>query len=76
MMPDPHWGLLHLRDLGENRWNVDCLSIYSAGDETKALTELAQSWRPSELRWLDAETQQDLMQVPGHLPGRVLRLFW
>lgn len=25
MMPDPSWGLLHLRDLAENTWNVDCL---------------------------------------------------
>lgn len=76
MMPDPTWGLLPLRDLGENKWNVDCLYIYSSGDETKPLTELAQSWHPIELMWLDEEAQSDLMRVPEQLPQRVLRLFW
>jgi hypothetical protein len=76
MMPDPSWGLLHLRDLAENRWNVDCLYIYASNDETKALTELAQSWQPTELMWLDEEAQRGLMRVQDQLPRRVLRLFW
>jgi hypothetical protein len=75
-MPDPTWGLLHLRDLDENEWNVDCLYIYSSHDETKPLTELAQSWQPTELMWLDEEAQKELMRVPEQLPRRVLRLFW
>ncbi len=76
MMPDPTWGLLHLRDLGKNRWNADCLYIYAADTETKALTALAQSWCPTELMWIDEEAQKNLMRVPEPLPGRVLRLFW
>jgi hypothetical protein len=76
MMPDPAWGLLHLRDLGENKWNVDCLYIYATNDESKALTELAQSWTPTELMWIDPEALGNLMRVPERLPRRVLRLFW
>lgn len=76
MMPDPSWGLLHLRDLAENTWNVDCLYLYASHDEAKVLTELAQSWQPTELMWLAEEAQKDLMRVPERLPRHVLRLFW
>lgn len=76
MMPDPSWRLLHLRDLGENRWNVDCLSIYSSGNDDGALTELAQAWMPTELMWLDGNYQAEAMRVPTSLSRRVLRLFW
>jgi hypothetical protein len=76
MMPDPAWALLHLRDLGENKWNVDCLYIFSAGQDNIALTELAQTWMPTELMWLDDEYQKEMMRVPDRLMRRVLRLFW
>ncbi len=76
MMPDPNWGLLHLRDLGENKWNVDCLYIYSSEKDDGALTELAQAWMPTELMWLDEEYQTEMMRVPTSLSRRVLRLFW
>lgn len=76
MLPDPSWGLLPLRDLGANRWNVDCLYIYASSSDLAPLNELAQSWGPTELMWLDPEKQKDLMRVPDIPTQRVLRLFW
>ncbi len=76
MMPDPNWSLLHLRDLSENKWNVDCLYIYASGEDLGPLNDLVIPWMAKELLWLDAHEQMHMMRVPEELPKRVLRLFW
>lgn len=47
-------GLVKLRDLPENIWNVSTLYILT-GIKSDQLYQLALSWNPSSIRWIEGK---------------------
>ena len=68
-------GLIKLRDIQSNDWNVDTLYITTTGVNDVKLEELAEDWSADEVEYLTPdEASHELGQWPA--PSKVLRIWW
>ena len=68
-------GLIKLRDIHNNDWNVDTLYITTTGVNDVKLEELAEEWGADEIGYLSSDAASDALgQWPA--PCRLLRIWW
>lgn len=76
-MLDEHMPLLALRDMKHNFYNADTLYILSSGKDDQKLEQLAKTWRPDSIEWIEGD---DAMRLLGMYDKskkiRILRLWW
>jgi hypothetical protein len=65
--------LIKLRDLQEDIWNVNTLYILT-GMKSDQLYELALSWNPSSLRWIEGEEATD--RLGAYVSGDYILCLW
>jgi len=67
--------LIKLRDIENDKWNVDTLFILTTGVNDVKLEELAHEWCADEIKYLsDEEAKHALGQ--SYPLGRVLSIWW
>jgi hypothetical protein len=72
---DSHAGLVHLRDLPDNRWNVSLMYIMAPNEEdAKQLEKLAETWNADTIEVMSEEDSDDLLG--GCDDERVVVVWW
>jgi hypothetical protein len=73
-----HWGLIKLRDLPRNRWNVDDLFILTDSIErARELQKIAEDeqWQADNVRLIENESERMEALGMSH-PGYIVSLWW
>jgi len=67
--------LLALRDMPQNIYNADTLYIIPSGEDDEKLVQLAETWRPDSIDWLEGQEAGRLLGYYGR-SVRILVLWW
>lgn len=68
-------GLIKLRDIGNDYWNVDTLYVLSTGKDDVKLEELAESWLADEYGFLKPEEASSRLGT-SHSTGKIMWVWW
>jgi hypothetical protein len=72
---DSHAGLVHLRDLPDNRWNVSLMYIMAANEgKAQQIEKLADTWNADTVEVLSEEDSNDLLG--GSDDERIVVVWW
>ena len=72
---DSHAGLVHLRDLPDNRWNVSLMYLMAPNeDKAHQIEKLAEKWNADTIETLNQEDSDDLLG--GCDDERVVVVWW
>ena len=66
-------GLVKLRDLDQDVWNVDTLYVLSSGRDDESLEALARTWKPDALGWQEGDEAGSAL---GVFDGRRILVGW
>lgn len=71
----PKIDLIKLRDISDDRWNVDTLFLLPQDGKADELMQLAETWGADEIDWIEGREADNLLGVGGY-NRRILRVWW